>query len=72
MDLLGPSGSHSLCAYKGEASYRSLRGADDIAWFYPDPLPDNAEIRDHLAFFNERADIEVDGERLERPATQWS
>jgi uncharacterized protein (DUF427 family) len=55
-ELLGPSDSHSFCAYKGEASYRSLRGAEDIAWFYPDPLPDNAEIRDHLAFFNERAE----------------
>ena len=69
---LEPSDSHSLCAYKGRASYHSLAGADDIAWFYPDPLPDNAEIRDHVAFFNERADIEVDGELLERPRTQWS
>jgi uncharacterized protein (DUF427 family) len=72
MDLLSGSDSHSLCAYKGEASYHSLEGEDDIAWFYPDPLPDNAEIRDHVAFFNERADIEVDGERLDRPKTQWS
>ena len=72
MDLLGPSDRHSLCAYKGEASYRSVANAGDIAWFYPDPLPDNAEIRDHIAFFNERADIEVDGELLERPKTQWS
>ena len=29
-------------------------------------------IRDHLAFFNERVDIEVDGELEERPVTQWS
>jgi uncharacterized protein (DUF427 family) len=72
MDLLEPSDSHSFCAYKGKAAYHSLPGAGDIAWFYPDPLPDNAEIRDHVAFFNERADIEVDGERLERPKTQWS
>jgi uncharacterized protein (DUF427 family) len=72
MDLLEPSDKRTYCAYKGEASYRTLRGAGDIAWFYPDPLPDNAEIRDHVAFFNERADIEVDGELLERPKTQWS
>lgn len=72
MDLLGESDGHSYCAYKGRASYHSLQGAGDIAWFYPDPLPDNAEIRDHVAFFNERADIEVDGELLERPTTQWS
>jgi uncharacterized protein (DUF427 family) len=72
MDLLEPSDKHTLCAYKGEASYHSLPGEDDVAWFYPDPLPDNAEIRDHIAFFNERMEIEVDGERLERPKTQWS
>ena len=29
-------------------------------------------IRDYLAFFNERVDIEVDGELQERPVTQWS
>ena len=72
MDLLGPSDRHSLCAYKGRASYYSLAGDDDAVWFYPDPLPDNAAIKDHLAFWNERADIEVDGELLQRPVTKWS
>src|SRR5437660_491304 len=46
MELLTPSDKRSLCAYKGEASYLSARGAGDIAWFYRDPLPDNAELRD--------------------------
>ena len=72
LDLLHPSHTHSLCAYKGKASYHSAPGAEDVAWYYPDPLPDNARIRDHIAFFNERVDIDVDGERLERPKTQWS
>ena len=31
-----------------------------------------ARIKDYLAFFNERVDIEVDGELQERPVTQWS
>jgi uncharacterized protein (DUF427 family) len=72
MDLLTPSDTRSLCAYKGEASYLSARGAGDVAWTYPDPLPDNAAIRDAIAFFNENVDITVDGEALERPSTQWS
>ena len=72
LDLMTRSDLHTLCAYKGEASYWSAPGAGDVAWFYPDPLPDNAEIRDHVAFFGERVDIEVDGELLERPSTQWS
>ena len=41
-------------------------------WSYPDPLREAEPIRDYLAFFNERVDIEVDGEPQERPVTQWS
>src|SRR3954447_25426620 len=72
MDLLAPSDTRSLCAYKGEASYLSADGAEDVAWFYPDPLVDNAGIRDAVAFFNENVDITVDGEPVGRPSTQWS
>ena len=31
-------------------------------WSYPEPQREAERIRDHLAFFNERVDIEVDGE----------
>jgi uncharacterized protein (DUF427 family) len=75
MDLLMPSETWTLCAYKGEASYRSATVGDevyeDVAWCYPDPLPDNPQLRDLVCFLNERAGIEVDGEQLERPTTQW-
>ena len=39
MDLLTPSDTHTVCAYKGQASYLSadLDGGADIAWFYPEP-----------------------------------
>lgn len=72
MDLLTATDSRTLCAYKGEASYFSARGEDDVAWTYADPLPDNAGIRDAIAFFNERVDITVDAVPLDRPSTQWS
>jgi uncharacterized protein (DUF427 family) len=75
-DLLKPSETRTLCAYKGEAHYYSVmvdgEVHEDIAYTYPDPLPDNHQIRGLICFFNERADIHVDGERLERPTTQWS
>jgi hypothetical protein len=29
-------------------------------------------VRSLIAFYNERVDIEVDGERQERPHTPWS
>jgi uncharacterized protein (DUF427 family) len=75
-DALVESDNQTICAYKGFASYRSVRahGAveDDLAWFYPDPRHDAERVRGYIAFFNERADIEVDGELQERPITQWS
>ena len=75
-DLLRPSPGTSFCAYKGQASYWSVsvgeRVYEDIAWTYRDPLPDNAQIRDLVCFFNEKAELYVDGELVARPETQWS
>jgi uncharacterized protein (DUF427 family) len=65
-DLLVASDSRTTCAYKGHASYLSARvdgGVEaDLVWTYPDPRREAERIRDHLAFYNERVDIEVDGE----------
>jgi uncharacterized protein (DUF427 family) len=72
MDLLRPSEKQTQCPYKGTASYLSSETEQDVAWFYPEPIPEQPRITGLIAFFNERADIEVDGERVERPETQWS
>ena len=72
LDLLRPSDTRSICAYKGEASYWSLDGEDDVAWTYPAPLREAAEVTDRICFFNELVDIVVDGTPLERPVTPWS
>ena len=76
LDLLSPSETTSVCAYKGVASYLSTSdGSDagrDIAWHYPTPLDDAARVRDHVCFWAERTDLVVDGEHLERPVTPWS
>lgn len=72
MDLLTPTDSSSVCAYKGVASYWSLAEEEDLVWTYRDPLHDALEVKDLLAFFNERVDLELDGEAQERPRTQWS
>ena len=71
-DLLRPSDKTTFCAYKGQATYWSLGDEDDLVWTYLEPLRDAAEVRGRLAFFNERVDIVVDGEQLERPVTPWS
>jgi uncharacterized protein (DUF427 family) len=71
LDRLSSSPTGTACAYKGQASYWALDGRD-VAWFYPAPLREAAEITDRIAFFNERVDIVVDGELVERPVTPWS
>ena len=72
MDLLRPSEKRSFCAYKGQASYLSLEDVADIAWSYPEPLREAAEVAGRIAFLNEETDIAVDGKPLERPVTPWS
>jgi uncharacterized protein (DUF427 family) len=73
MDLLQPSGTRTFCAYKGEASYLSLGDEEqDVAWFYPAPQREAAEVTGRIAFFNERVDVVVDAVALERPVTPWS
>ena len=44
----------------------------DIAWSYLGPLPDAIDIRGLVCFYNERVDIEIDGQPLERARTRWS
>jgi len=76
MDLLRPSPTRSICAYKGNASYLTLeldgRTVADIAWTYEQPLPDAAELAGYVCFFDERVDVILDGELRERPRTPWS
>ena len=61
MDLLRPSDSRTQCSYKGTASYLSAAGAPDVAWFYAEPLPEAAPVKDLLCFWRD-ARVEVDGE----------
>lgn len=58
---LEPSEKRTLCAYKGEASYWSIAGHDDLVWAYEDPLPDAAGLAGLLAFYDEKVQVTVDG-----------
>jgi uncharacterized protein (DUF427 family) len=76
MDRFEPSDTRTGCPYKGTAAYlsaRTDRGLHrDVAWLYPDPVPEMPRIAGLVSFFNERVDIRVDGEDLARPVTPWS
>ncbi len=53
--LLVPSTHTSNCPWKGTAHYHSLSVAgatnENAVWYYPDPKPAAAEIKDRLAFW---------------------
>ncbi len=76
MELLTGSETRSTCAYKGHASYLSLADGSptgrDVAWFYPAPRHDAAQVRDHVCFWSERTDLVLDGVLQDRPVTPWS
>jgi uncharacterized protein (DUF427 family) len=69
---LEPSDHRTTCAYKGHATHFDVAGERAVAWSYEDPLHDGLPVKDLVSFYNERVDIQVDGEPQERPRTQWS
>jgi uncharacterized protein (DUF427 family) len=62
----------TTCAYKGHATHWDVAGEKAVAWSYELPLNDAMPVRSMICFYNERVDIDVDGERQPRPHTQWS
>lgn len=54
-EYLRPSETHTVCPWKGTASYYSIevdgQRNPDAAWFYPDPKPAAAQIKDYVAFW---------------------
>ena len=54
-EVLKPSDTHSVCSWKGTASYYSLDvdGAvnADAAWYYPQPKDAAKQITDYVAFW---------------------
>ena len=59
------SDTTTTCAYKGVAAYRSLPdGPEDVAFSYPDPLPEGQGLAGHWCFLGDEVATEVDG----RPA----
>jgi uncharacterized protein (DUF427 family) len=76
-DHLIPTETVTSCPYKGRTSgYWSVCNGDqlhrDLAWAYDFPTRQLLPIAGLIAFYNEKVDLTVDGERLERPVTHFS
>lgn len=54
-EFLRPSETHSVCPWKGVASYYSIEvdgeKNPDAAWYYPDPKPAARNIAGRIAFW---------------------
>ena len=50
-----PSETHTVCGWKGTASYYDVvvdgEINGDAAWYYPEPKPEAKEITDYVAFW---------------------
>jgi len=53
---LQPTETHTTCHWKGLASYYDVvvdgKVNSDAAWYYPDPSPAAAQIKDRVAFWH--------------------
>jgi len=54
-DFFKPSDKHTVCPWKGTASYYDIdvdgKVNKDAAWFYPEPLPAASNVRAYVAFW---------------------
>jgi len=64
-EFLKPSETHTICGWKGTASYFDVvvggQVNRDAAWYYPDTLPAAKHVEGFVAFWN--------GVDVERPAS---
>jgi uncharacterized protein (DUF427 family) len=63
--LLRRTDTESYCPFKGDASYYSVQTPDgstvaDAIWTYEQPYAAVAEIKDHVAFYPDRATVTVE------------
>ncbi|GAD95761.1 DUF427 domain protein [Paecilomyces variotii No. 5] len=52
------------CPWKGDASYYTVAVGDkvlpDAAWYYPEPMDAAKNIKDHIAFYKNRVEVNVE------------
>ena len=55
-EFLKLSDTHTVCPWKGTASYYDVvvggQVNKDAAWYYPDPSEKASHIKDHIAFWH--------------------
>ncbi len=66
----------TYCPYKGSASYWSFeaggRTVENLLWTYDQPLEDAGALTGLVSFYDEMFDVDLDGQRRERPESPFS
>jgi len=63
-DYFNGSDTSTVCPWKGTASYYSLNLPDgkvipDVAWYYPVPKEAASNIKDYVAFYKNKVNIQL-------------
>lgn len=69
-DLLKRSETVSQCPYKGDGQHWHLTvegnlTVEDAGWSLPDPLGEAEQVAEHICFYPNKVDVEVNGELLQ-------
>ncbi len=69
-DCLELTPRSSYCEWKGQAAYYTVKVGDqeaqNVAWFYPEPTPNFADIQNYVAFYPSRMEAcYIDGEKVQ-------
>jgi uncharacterized protein (DUF427 family) len=70
MEYLSKTPQSSFCEWKGRGGYYTVMVGDkqarDAGWFYPNPTPAFASLKDYVAFYSSRMEAcYVDGEKVQ-------
>lgn len=58
--LLARTDTTTHCPFKGDASYWTVGGIENVAWSYEDPKAEVDAIRGHLAFYPDRVTVGIE------------
>ena len=68
LEHLSLSQTISECPYKGDGQHWHLtvdgQTTEDAAWSLPHPLPEGFGAAEHICFYAEKVELEVDGQRI--------
>lgn len=69
LETLDPKRHSSFCEWKGTAHYLALEpwarsSSEPVAWFYPEPSPAFARLRNHVALYPSRVACFLGDERV--------